>query len=349
LAIGFAMIGMNPIFSEYVAALVRTATWPSAFLSATLFHWPLLAIALWWLIGSTTGLVRIAVASLLGYLIVYATLFGLWHVYYGAYWECGDAHALLWTSDKAIPGLLLGAIAGWMLNKRAARTTAADPVMTWFGLWFLVFVSIMISAFLGGRLLLFCPGRLIVFVGLPMAVLAAHGADLLARRHPRLASLWTCLIVMAGVCSITVGSLFFQGPLGYKPGQKAFAYVHHEVMSEQDAACLAHVGDGVFIAPQVFPSFEDFRAVRGNSVLFGYGAMNLSDTPLTMAGEHDRFFTPGASTDERRKFVDKWCVDWVYCPDSPPVDDRLLDEFRQIPWLHEVASEGNAVLFKVEH
>ncbi|HIJ74023.1 MAG TPA: hypothetical protein HPP83_07970, partial [Candidatus Hydrogenedentes bacterium] len=149
---------------------------------------------------------------------------------------------------------------------------------------------------------------------------------------------------------ILVGSLFLQGPLGRVPGQGPFAYCHAEIMSEADARVLDALGKGVVLTPATpGPYFGDVVALRkGNRVINGHGAMNLSDLDLLETEkETAQFFSSKSSEAFRRELVVKYCIDYVLCPDTHPVDDAVLSALYDIAWLAEVAQENKAVLFRV--
>ena len=66
-----------------------------------------------------------------------------------------------------------------------------------------------------------------------------------------------------------------------------------------------------------------------------------------MKDEVTRFFSPGETQQERRAFVDRWCIDIVYCPDTTPVSQDVVSELAATPWLRERAREGRGVMFEV--
>jgi hypothetical protein len=60
------------------------------------------------------------------------------------------------------------------------------------------------------------------------------------------------------------------------------------------------------------------------------------------------FFSREATEQERRALVDDWCVNYIYCPDSSPVAEEVVDALRHTPWLKETATRGRAVVFEVD-
>jgi hypothetical protein len=77
--------------------------------------------------------------------------------------------------------------------------------------------------------------------------------------------------------------------------------------------------------------------------------MNLGEQPFGPLQESvNRFFSDAASDAERRDFLTKWCVNFVYCPDTCPVDPAVLEGLRRLPWLEVLAEEGRGVVFRVK-
>ena len=122
------------------------------------------------------------------------------------------------------------------------------------------------------------------------------------------------------------------------------------VMTEPDARVLDTLGEGVVLTPSTpGPSFGDVVALReGNRVINGHGAMNLSDLSLLeIDNEASRFYSPTASEAFRKELLAKYCIDYVFCPDTHPVDEAVFSAFSDIACLEEVAREDKAVLFEV--
>ncbi len=222
----------------------------------------------------------------------------------------------------------------------------------WLVLWLLLFLAVALSAFGQGWFMRFNPQRCMVMLGLPIALLAAHRLERMALCHKLAADCATGLIIICGVCSTAVAAACFQGPLGHRPGEGPFAYLHYEIMTPADANALEHIEPGAtIVCPTWSPiSFGDIVALRdGVSVVGGVGALNLAAQPFDkLTKEINSFFDPSTSVQWRDAFIERWCVDYVYCPDTCPVDPRVVRQFRDTPWLELVYSEGDAFLFSVK-
>jgi hypothetical protein len=217
-------------------------------------------------------------------------------------------------------------------------------------LWLLLFTAAGVSAWGGGWYMQLVPRRLLVLLGLPLAILAAATLNRIAARRPRVANRLTAGVAVLGACSVAVGALYFQGPLGHTPGEGPFAYLHYELMTPADAALLDALPPGRVAAPMFNPfAFTEVIALRpGNPVACGVGTLNHADVPFEPMREATRsFFLPETPDAFRREFVRAWCVRYVYCPDTCPVPEQTLEAFRATPWLQEVAARGEGAVFKV--
>jgi hypothetical protein len=185
-----------------------------------------------------------------------------------------------------------------------------------------------------------------VFLWLPLCVLSASALQRLAAVERRATYVLGGIMIVCGLCSICVSVLCFQGPLGRRPGVSLYADSHSEVMTAADACVMDRVGAGIVLAP--IPASDIIVLRRGNRTVFGTGSFNLSDQPYApLRDAVGKFFSPDASEEFRQQFVEEWCVEYVYCPDTWPVDPAVVEELRRIPWLEEIAANGKAVLFKV--
>jgi len=350
-AIGWWMLRRSPAFVEGTTEHIRTHMWLSPFISAMLFHLIIVPRQAALGIRPLRGIARVASSAALGYLAAYTILYVLYNAYYGNVWLCLDVTSAMRISDPS----LLGAVAGaaWSIARHHGMTLTADVerVRTgWISLWMLSFLCIAISAFGQGWFLRLVPERAMIFLALPFAVLAAKGLQEWRATRPRLAISLLAVMLVCGLCAIGVASACFQGPLGHRPGQSPYGYAHCEIMNKADADLLARIDGGVVLTPVTYgPSFSDVLAVQPNTgVVYGFGSVNLGDRdPAAAKEDTDAFFSKGCDEFLRRKFVEQWCVRYVYCPDSHPVDENVLEELRRTPWLEEVGVSGEAALFKV--
>lgn len=339
------LIRMSPAYVSNMKETVRMSMWLSPFLSAIVFHLFVIPRAVRRDVVALPMGLRILSCGILGYLAVFVLLYAGYQIYYGNLWRCLDVTVAVRMSDWALAGVVAGVAYGML---RGVDGAAHDTA--WVTLWFLGFVAVAVSAFGQGWFMQFNPQRLMVFLGLPLAVLCAEGIALLAAERPRLAKAFMVTIVGCGVCSTLVAASCFQGPLGRVPGKGPFAYLHYESMPRNDADMLNLIEEGVVVTPPWSPIlFGEIVALRpGLSVLGGAGAMNISDQAFRpLQEEVTAFFDAKTSEGDRRAFASKWCVDYIYCPEMCPVSADVLAQFRAAQWLRETAAEGGAVLFKV--
>jgi len=345
--LGALVLRNNPAYVAGALATVRTHIWLSPFIAATIFH---LAVVPQEVVRGTRSLPRFMRAcawGTLGYLAAYLVLYAAYNAYYGNVWRCLDFSSAKCVSDWA----LLGAVAGVVFAfRRPSGAPSEEPAPCWMALWLLLFLAVGISAFGQGWFLRLAPQRLVVFLPLPLAVATARGIQRVQAGRPRLASALVAVMVACGLCSIAVASACFQGPLGHRPGHGPFAWTHCELMSEADAEVLEHLDKGVVLTPVTWgPALGDVVTVRPNvATVFGYGTLNFTDKRHTDSFDLLHvFFDADTAEAARRKLVDDWCVDYVYCPDSHPVDADVIAALRNTPWLTEVAQCDSAVIFKV--
>lgn len=344
-AIAIGVMSQHPSYTTNVSSVARECALLLPLIYATIFFWPPLSLGLRNGIGAQPRAVRSVSLALLGYLAAYALIYLVHQIWFGNWWRGGDMGAAILASDGALLALLPGALLGW--HWRAEETTQAPIHLRWVAAWFVVLLAVSVSATGQGWLLQFAPQRCLVLLGVPMALLAAAGLRTLPKVAARL-----CLVIVigGGVISQAVAALYFQGPLGRTPGEGPFAYLHYEYMNEADARLLAQLPSCTVAVPPWSPiAFGEIVAHHGDyQVLGGPGAMNLGDQPFGPLQESvNRFFSPESNEVERRNFVAKWCVDYVYCPDTCPVDLAVLEELRRLPWLEVVAEEGRGVVFRV--
>lgn len=68
---------------------------------------------------------------------------------------------------------------------------------------------------------------------------------------------------------------------------------------------------------------------------------------LETARAVQQFFSADAGADFRKRFAQEWCVEFLYCPATRPVDTAVIAQFQETFWLEEVDGEGDALLFRV--
>ncbi len=348
------LLELSPAYTSNMLATVRMAMWLSPFVSATFFYWFLVPCETARALRGMPQPLRVPAFALAGYLMAFGVLYLGYQAYYGNIWHCLDVMVAIRMGDWALTGAFAGAV--WAV---AVRRPASTPITSnnaglhWPVLWLLLFLAVALSAFGQGWFMRFNPQRCMIMLGLPIALLAARRLERLALRRKVAADCATGLIIICGVCSTTVAATCFQGPLGYRPGEGPFAYLHYETMTPADKRALEHIEPGAtVVCPTWSPiSFGDIVALRdGVSVVGGVGALNLAAQPFgALMTEIDRFFDPATSTAWRKSFVERWCVDYVYCPDTCPVDAGVVRQFRDTPWLELVYSEGDAFLFSVKN
>ena len=350
-AVGWWMLHRSPAYIEGAIKHIRTHMWLSPFISAMLFH---MAVVPRQAILGTRALprmARIASSAALGYLASYGILYVLYNAYYGNLWLCLDVTSAMRISDVSLLGAAAGAV--WSIARHRAPQMQGDAEsvrLGWVSLWLLCFLSVAVSAFGQGWFLRLVPERAMIFFAVPFAVLAARGIQEWRAIRPRLAAALMILMLVCGLSAIGVASACFQGPLGHRPGKGPYGYAHCELMNTADADLLAKIDGGVVLTPITYgPSFGDVLAIRPDtSVTYGFGAINLADRDPAPATEGiAAFFSEGCEESFRRQFAEQWCVKYVYCPDSHPVSQDVLQELRNTPWLQEVAASDSAVLFKV--
>jgi len=214
-------------------------------------------------------------------------------------------------------------------------------------LWLLVFLVLAVSAFGRGWFLRFGPHRLQVVLWLPICILSAAGLHRLAASRPHLASATVIGLVACGICTVATAVLCFQGPFGRQDAKGPYAKLHTEIISEEDAAAMERLAEGRVLA---MPPGSDAIVFReGNRVVYGIGSFNLAEQPdRLLRGDVEAFFTPGVADGLRRQIARQWCAEYVYCSDTWPVPEQVVDEFRAAAWLDEIADQGRATVFKVQ-
>ena len=346
-----ALMRLNPAVVENHLVVGNMAMWFSPFVIVTWLHWGVGGRVLWRGTRIAPLPARVLLCAGVGYLAAFALGYLLYQGYYGNLLSGNDGSVAAAISDWA----LIGAIAGvrWALSMKGR---VADPIrsrddyatflnctpLTWLLLWLVGFTALALSGFGQGWFLQFGPQRLQVFIWLPLCIVAAMGLTTFSPRIQRAA--WTALLV-CGMSSVAVTVLAFQSPLGRIDAHGPFANLHTEIMSTVDGALINIIGEGTVLAPA--PASDVVVRLKGNPVLFGIGTFNLTDQPYAeLQEEVDVFFDAETPDDVRRDIADRWCVAWVYCPATWPVDPVVRDQLRGATWLQLVAEDGDGMVFK---
>jgi hypothetical protein len=357
-----ALMRLNPAVIVNHLEVTNMAMWFSPFVSAALFHLLLLPGELRARLPDLPWCARVLALAAIGYLAAFTVLFLGYQAYYGNLLVARDAAVANAVSDWALLGGLFGGLhalrhprpgtvtvlpSGLLAPPSGTdRQKTGDCPRSWIPLWFLIYLVLAISAFGEGWILRFGPQRIEVFLWLPLCLLSASALQRLSEREPRSSRVLGGVMICCGLCSIGVSLLCFQGPLGFRPTVSPFAANHAEVMTLADDHMMDRLGAGIVLAP--IPASDIIVLRRGNRTVFGTGSFNLSDQPYApLDAAVGRFFSRGASDEYRRRFVEDWCVEYIYCPDTWPVDAEVVERLRRAPWLEEVAAQGKAVLFKV--
>lgn len=348
IAAAWGVLRNNPAYTANVAQVTQQVLRLLPYLSATVFLWIAMAPGIIRGLNALPPLLRHAAAALAGYLLAYGALFAAFQAYYGNWFYGGDTAAAAAVSDPAWLGAAAGILAArWWKPAEEERRKDDAPALGWVVLWLLLFLAAALSAWGHGWFMRFSPQRFSVLLGPPMAILAAAG---IARMRPKIRRVLFTVILVCGFFSISVAAAWFQGPLGHVPGLGPFAYLHYETMTPADADLLRRLPGGTVAAPGWSPiAFGEIISLReGVQVVGGPGAMNLGGQPFSpLQTDIERFFAPESGDDIRREFVLRYCVDYVYCPDTCPVNSETMRAFRAAPWLKLVTESGRGALFEV--
>lgn len=336
----FIFMRLSPRFFENALAGVQQHMWLTPFITAGIFHLSLLIYVIRTSYPHLSRLFQRVVAATCVYVLTFSVLFLLYQIYYGNLLVARDAAVAVAVSDIALPGFLVGMI----LATRRRQPAGELPEEGWVLVWVLVFIVAAVSAWGQGWFLRFTPQRLMIFLGLPLAILSAMGLTRLASAHKWTATWLQGTILTCGITSLLVGSVCFQGPLCH--ASSSFGVIRCQVMSEEDAHVLEKMPSGRVLTTK---RFSDVIALReGMSVLGGMGAIDLSDQPWDVLGPQlDRFFSESANSDFRREFILQWRVDYVFCPASDPLPEPVLEDLQRLTCLELVVREGRAKLFRV--
>jgi hypothetical protein len=359
LAVG-ALLAGNAAASENVRALLQRSIWFGALLGATVLAVPALLVSLRMPLRALSTPLRFVLGALLGYLAAFALLYAMHQVYWGNLLAGGDARAAVAVSDWA----LLGALPGALLAARRARKAPAAGISGALALWLAGAVAVGISAWGGGALLTAMPERTLAVCAVPLALLTARGLhqrrlrDALfpARNATPFLRVYArhgfTILIAAGLLSNTVAALCFQGPLGYDAAPGPFAWVHSEVMASEDAHLIDAIESGVVLAPASLPPLLGDVVVHrrpGTRTVLGQPSLEFSGVLMApLIQRVQQFYDPALlESFDHRAQLDRWCVDYVLCPQTRPVDPATLSYFRAQPYLEEVLGERDIALFRV--
>ncbi|MBL7645702.1 MAG: hypothetical protein JNK74_05860 [Candidatus Hydrogenedentes bacterium] len=343
------MISLNPQLVENVARSQRTALWFSPIVSATFFYWLIVPGAILRSGNSAKGIFRYAAWAAIAYVGTFAALYLAYQLYYGNFLRTGEFHVAVKISDWALLlGTPLGLALAWWKGKTPQVATDADAP-PWAALWLLLFFTLSISAWGQGWFLKFTPDRFAIMIGVPLAILGAAAIERGVVRWPKIYRSLHAAFIVCGVLSIGVTWLVTYGPLGYRTLQQHYPWTRFAFMNQADADTLAHLEEGVVLAPSDgAPIMGDIAVLKGNSTVYGIGIQDYArhEGPA-LRGVVAKFFHPDTPDDWRKARAEEWCVRYVYCPDTDPVNPETVAQLRACGWLTEVAGKGNAVMFEM--
>jgi hypothetical protein len=343
------MVSRNPQFVELHHQGARYAVWLAPFIYATFFYWFLMPGPILSGLKSLPFGLRVLGFGALGYCVIFILAYGAYQAYYGNWFRGGEPAATIAISDKALWGVLAGAMVVLLWRPKRACVAEENIALSWSALWVLLFFGGCVSAFWGGSFLRITPNRFVVVMGLPMAILCAEQLQALGKKGKWIPVLAVRLIILFGLTSIIVTWTVSYGPLGYKTAQASFPWTNFSFMTKVDEQLLELVQDGVFLAPSAPPSFGDVMAQRpGVKVACGIGTLDFSHRYLPDERERIvRFYSPDAENSFRLDYVNDMCVDYIFCPDTAPVHPDTVAQLRQASWCTELASANDGVLFRV--
>lgn len=339
LAAAHALMRTNPAVVENHLQVGNMAMWLSPFITVAWLHLVISGRPIMQVVNRLPKPARATGFAAVGYLIAYALLYLVYQGYYGNLLTGRDGSVAAHVSDWALLGAAAGVLGLWRTKPDADPQQSAD----WMALWLLLYLAVSLSGWCQGWFLRFGPQRLQVFLWLPLCIFTAMGIERLRPRFARVA--WAVLLV-CGATSVLVATFAFQSPFGRTNAQGPFASQHAEVMSANDAALMRLIGTGPVLAPA--PASDVIARNQGNPVIYGIGSFNLTDQPyLVLRKEVDTFFAAATPDAVRRDIAHRWCVRYIYCPDTWPVSAATRDVLRKTPWLRETATQAQASIFEV--
>ncbi len=339
-------LGLNPTLAAGIPHVLTRSIWFGSLVSVIFWHLPAAvpAVKRAWAGLPVSG--RVLAGACLGYLGAFALLYGAYQTYWGNWLGRGDATAALHVSDPALVGAIFGGVAGC----RRASLSRPSIHLSWMLLWFLPLCAAGVSALGQGYLLRFMPERFMVLMPVPLAVLTAAGLQHWMRVRPRTGRFLLGVILVCGLCSAAVACLCFQGPVGFTPGRGPFQLFHTEAITPDEARVVDAIEEGVMLAPATIPLFGDIAVARrpGVRTVHGQGTLGFGDVDIAgMGGKVNTFFAPETPEGRRRDFVKSWCVDYIICPEAPPVAPETVAALKSYGWTSVALEAGNALLLKV--
>ena len=356
LSIAVTLGNLNPVNSFNVSHFLRFSLLFGSFLSVAGLKIVAALPAFWMALRRLRGVLGLVAWTLAGYIITHGAGWAAYQIYYGNLLGRGEWAVLSRLWPWTLLGLPLGLAVGLLHAKfppPSAPATREDSALQrrWVLLWFLALCAASLPHPPSGPYLGATPERLLVMMGVPLAMLAASGLHLWRAYVPVLANALTLIILVCGAASMAVSMLFFQGPVGVEDEESPFHEMHWESIPRNEAEIIALIEEGVVLAPAIStPVYTDIivKMRPGTSTLFGQGALGHSDQNMEiMSNDVVRWFRPDGLDAYRRDFVDAWCVNYIFCPATNPINAETLAQLKNTPWLEKVAESEGAVLFHV--
>lgn len=349
-ALSYGVMTFHPVYLQNVSQVTQSCMWLLSFVTATAWCWPAVPKGTAAALRGLSRPWRLFAWGLLGYVGAYTLLYLAHQAFYGNWLRGGDTSAAVAVSDWALLGILPGFLWGRRtpLDPPNAPVTRSMRESGWIALWFLLFLALAVSAFGRGWFLRLSPQRFMVFLGIPLALLTAHGLELLRLRVRR--CIFTALVA-CGSLSVLVGSLFFQGPLWFPGGDSPFAYLRYESISETNAALIDALPPGavVIVQPWCPISLAEIVALRGDvKVVGGAGAMNLGDQPFGPLENQIRLFFGRPTPEAKRACLDlvrDWNIEYVFVADKTAFYGKTA--FREYLDIEIIAGRDESWLYRI--
>ncbi len=342
-AIYMAVILQHPTVTQNTFDTVRQSAWLVPLLLASTFYIIPVVVQTRTELSGVSRLGQLGAFAAIGYLSVFVLGFAVHQIIQGNVPVYGNAAAARVVSDFAIVGAILGIGVAWWRPRSGAQSPHG-----WIILWLLLFTCGSISAFGQGWYLQFAPQRLMAVLGIPLSIVAALGLQSMFRTRVELARLHLAGAVICGLVSIAVASLCFQGSFGREPGEGVYAEFRPHWVTKNDAELtyLVSINAGTMLAP---PPFGDIVAatVPLRPVVYGLPSIQADQLAVPLEADVRRFFALDTPSDFRADFLKRFCVTWVYCPDTFPVDPALIAQFDAWDWLTLEMSRGEGRVWLV--
>lgn len=334
------LMRLNPATIQNHLEITSMAMWISPALLSLSLLLPAVFLALPGLWAQLPDALRRVTGVFAGYLAAYVLLYLGRAFYYGTLLTGSDGAVALAVSDLALLGAPVGLLLAWQRPQEGAE--AAAP--SWILPWMVAFMAISISGWGSGWFLQFGPQRLQVFLWLPACILAATGVQRLTPHARRFAwSLW----LVAGAASIYVTLTHFQVGIDRKHAAGPFAIVNAQWISKSDADAIAMTQGATVLAK---PLLGDAAVHRASAKApFAVGGFNLSATPYSELHRHaEHFFSEDASDADRRKLIERWCVDYILISNLRPIPNAVRQNLKLSHWLVIVYDIDGTCLLRVQ-